>query len=414
MRGSFVVYGDTDSVMVRLPRDRFPTLGAAWEEGDRLAGIISGIFREPHDLEMEEIKWPFLLTDKKKTYAARAWEPAKGGGFAPHVLIKGLDPVRKDRVKVSRDLVTSVLESLLGSGTQVEPGDKVPEALSSDAESRAARQVAATIDAMVNDELSLDKFVLSRSTRSSYKDKESNVAPMVRERMIERGDPEVPPIGARVAYVITTRGGPGAKQAVAADSPAWFAENGKESGLRLNVPYYINLLRNPLGKILQYTSIPVDRILDVGVSSQAAESAACVLGAQSKTRTGPGAGAGAQGRQGGKGEEEGVGRAAEAQVTPRRGFCLARVKCGPLCSSRRTGGPSKTRELRAECTAKPERRPRRPKNSFTATYAERCPTCSESPESTTSTCRTRAWDFKKRRPTSRKRSEYSWKTKAPG
>ena len=281
--GAYVVYGDTDSVMVRLPRDRFPTLDAAWAEGDRLASIISKIFRPPHDLEHEELKWPFMLTPKKKTYAARAWEPAKGGGYVPHLLIKGLDPVRKDRVKISRDLVTSVLGALLGSGTDVEQGDKAPKAVGSDAEQRAAMIVARTMDEILQGSVPLESFVLSRSTRASYKDRESNVAPMVRDRMIERGDPDVPPIGARVPYVITTRGGAKAKQAVSADSPAWFAEHGREQGLDINYKYYINLLRNPLNKILQYTSVPVDRVLDVAESSLGANRSACVMGKRSQT-----------------------------------------------------------------------------------------------------------------------------------
>ena len=281
--GAFVVYGDTDSVMVRLPRDRFPTLGAVWAEGERLAGIISKVFRPPHDLEMEEIKWPFLLTDKKKTYAARAWEPARGGGYAPHVLIKGLDPVRKDRVKVSRDLVTSVLNSLLGSGTDVEQGDAVPSVVGTDGEDRAALQVAEVLDDMIGERKPLEDYVLSRTTRLNYKNKEANVAPMVRERMLKRGDADVPPIGARVPYVLTTRGGPAAKQAVAADSPFWFAQNVRKEGLRLRYQYYIGLLKNPLQKILQYTSIPVQRLLDAAANSLHAAKGACVVGIRSDT-----------------------------------------------------------------------------------------------------------------------------------
>lgn len=279
--GAFVVYGDTDSVMVRLPRDRFSTLGQVWAEGDRLAGIISKVFRPPHDLEMEEIKWPFLLTNKKKTYAARAWEPARGGGYAPHVLIKGLDPVRKDRVKISRDLVTSVLNSLLGSGTNVEPADTVPSAVGTDAEHRAAMEVAKVLDDIVRGSVPLESFVLSRSTRSTYKDRESNVAPMVRDRMIERGDADVPPVGARIAYVITTRGGSKAKQAVAAESPAWFAHNKDKEGLKLNYKYYIGLLKNPLEKILQYTSIPVPALLDIACNSVTTRNSVSVLGKRS-------------------------------------------------------------------------------------------------------------------------------------
>ena len=99
--------------------------------------------------------------------------------------------------------------------------------------------------------------------------------------MIERGDADVPPVGARIPYVITTRGGPDAKQAVSAESPAWFAEHGRSAGLKVNYAYYIRLLRNPLQKILQYTKIPVEEILSVGTNSLLTNGARSVVGVRS-------------------------------------------------------------------------------------------------------------------------------------
>ncbi len=115
--GAKVIYGDTDSVMVKLRENT--SLEDAWKMGEEMAERASNLFRKPHELEMEEIKAPFLLFPQKKTYAAMAYEMGKDGKLHGHVLIKGLDPVRRDKTIVLRQCSEAVLRALIeGEGEQ--------------------------------------------------------------------------------------------------------------------------------------------------------------------------------------------------------------------------------------------------------------------------------------------------------
>jgi hypothetical protein len=80
---------------------------------------------------------------------------------------------------------------------------------------------------------------------------------MAWKRMIERGDEGAPPIGARMPYVILSdENGLGGKETLSkmyerSEHP----EFSKKSGRRLDYPYYIESLFNPVQKLLQFCNI---------------------------------------------------------------------------------------------------------------------------------------------------------------
>ena len=64
-----VIYGDTDSVMVKFgPTD----LTKAMELGQEAAGFVSTKFIKPIKLEFEKVYFPYLLISKKR-YAGLYW-----------------------------------------------------------------------------------------------------------------------------------------------------------------------------------------------------------------------------------------------------------------------------------------------------------------------------------------------------
>lgn len=149
--GAEVVYGDTDSVMVKWKRGT--TLEEAWELGERAAAQITKLFLPPNELENECIKANFLLFPQKKTYAALEYEMGKDGKLHSHVCIKGLDPVRRDKTEVLRRTSTRVLTALLEGKGEAEAFEAVTEELSGIAEGS----------------LPYEDFSLTKSTRPQYK-----------------------------------------------------------------------------------------------------------------------------------------------------------------------------------------------------------------------------------------------------
>lgn len=64
-----VVYGDTDSVMIKFG---VPDLAAAMRMGAEAADFVSARFIKPIKLEFEKVYFPYLLISKKR-YAGLYW-----------------------------------------------------------------------------------------------------------------------------------------------------------------------------------------------------------------------------------------------------------------------------------------------------------------------------------------------------
>lgn len=64
-----VIYGDTDSVMVRFG---CPDLETAMKLGAEAADFVSAKFEKPIKLEFEKVYFPYLLISKKR-YAGLYW-----------------------------------------------------------------------------------------------------------------------------------------------------------------------------------------------------------------------------------------------------------------------------------------------------------------------------------------------------
>lgn len=105
-----VVYGDTDSVMVLL---RGASLEEAWRWGEELSAIANDHFKPPNELEMEEIKMPFLLI-KKKRYVARSWVKQSETEVLPSAKLdyKGIEVKRRDNASIVKETQRNLLLTL--------------------------------------------------------------------------------------------------------------------------------------------------------------------------------------------------------------------------------------------------------------------------------------------------------------
>ena len=69
--GSTVIYGDTDSVMIRFPRDW--TRERVFQVAKRLADEVTALFPKEVKLDFEKVWHPYILL-KKKNYAGLKFE----------------------------------------------------------------------------------------------------------------------------------------------------------------------------------------------------------------------------------------------------------------------------------------------------------------------------------------------------
>ena len=198
------------------------------ECGKALAAELTGtLYKSPNELEYEKVYAPMLLFSKKR-YAALMYEfdpstPSK-------IDVKGLQLVRRDSPPFVRDVMTSVLDAIMYRRS-------FEDAL------KIARDYILDV---LEDRIPFEKFVVSKSLRSGYKNPDSLPHVQVAEKRRRRNvDP--PGEGERVPYVIIK------SLEHANDLIAARAEDPKhvlENGLQLDKLFYVrNCLLKPLETI---------------------------------------------------------------------------------------------------------------------------------------------------------------------
>ena len=101
-----VVYGDTDSVMVKFgPSD----LAKAMELGQEAADYVSAKFIKPIKLEFEKVYYPYLLINKKR-YAGLYWTNTTK---YDKMDTKGIETVRRDNCRLVSTVIETSLRMLL-------------------------------------------------------------------------------------------------------------------------------------------------------------------------------------------------------------------------------------------------------------------------------------------------------------
>jgi DNA polymerase elongation subunit (family B) len=260
--GSQVIYGDTDSVMVRfgkhvsveqashlgqdaaekitmnLQSGLFEGLGGAGAAAKSLPSgtlLASGLNRSPPrdlvgasrtvSIVFEKTYFPFLLLLKKK-YAGIKYTSDGKGGFKSVLEMKGVDPVRRDRSKLVRDVCSDVLQCLL-TQRSVE---------------KSLDTLKSTLKTLAEGTRNFEDFVLSKSLKSNYAS--SNLPHVTAwQRMKDRGDSGLPTIGSRMPFVIVedSTGNGGRKSKSKLYERSEHPEFVKKSGLRIDKRYYIEV-----------------------------------------------------------------------------------------------------------------------------------------------------------------------------
>lgn len=101
-----VIYGDTDSVMVKFG---VTELADAMKLGEEAADFVSSKFIKPIKLEFEKVYFPYLLINKKR-YAGLYWT-----NTTKHDKMdtKGIETVRRDNCLLVQNVIETVLNKIL-------------------------------------------------------------------------------------------------------------------------------------------------------------------------------------------------------------------------------------------------------------------------------------------------------------
>ncbi|XP_077994710.1 DNA polymerase delta catalytic subunit-like [Glandiceps talaboti] len=220
-----VIYGDTDSVMVKFGVD---TVAASMELGREAAEYITKHFINPIKLEFEKVYFPYLLISKKRyagLYFTKAEEHDK-------MDCKGIETVRRDNSRLVANLINTCLQKIL---INRDPTGAVEH----------AKQ---TISDLLCNRVDISQLVITKEltkTGQDYTAKQAHVELAARMRKRDAGS--APNLGDRVPYVIIA-GAKGAAAYEKSEDPIYVLEN----NIPIDTKYYLdNQLSKPLMRIFE-------------------------------------------------------------------------------------------------------------------------------------------------------------------
>merc|ERR1719361_602300 len=220
-----VIYGDTDSVMVKFGVD---SIEEAMRLGHEAAKMVSQTFIRPIKLEFEKVYCPYLLMNKKR-YAGLYWTKPE---TYDKLDAKGIETVRRDNCGLVRQVVETSLRMVL-----------IDKSIDG-----AIKYVQEVISELLQNKVDLSLLVITKSlgkgaNAEDYAVKQAHVE--LAERMKKRDPSKAPGSGDRVPYVIIA-GAKGAKAYEKSEDPLYALEN----NLSIDAAYYIeHQLQQPLLRI---------------------------------------------------------------------------------------------------------------------------------------------------------------------
>eukprot|EP01029_Cantina_marsupialis_P009066 TRINITY_DN2124_c0_g1_i1.p1 TRINITY_DN2124_c0_g1~~TRINITY_DN2124_c0_g1_i1.p1 ORF type:complete len:472 (+),score=153.23 TRINITY_DN2124_c0_g1_i1:171-1586(+) len=219
-----VIYGDTDSVMVRFGAT---SIKETMDIGIEAAAEVSKLFPDPVKLEFEKIYFPYLLM-KKKRYAGMYWtKPDKPDKMD----CKGIETVRRDNCALVRQVINTCLEKILKERSV----------------QKAIDFTKGVIADLLQNKIDVSLLVITKQLGrlSDYKTKV--IHGELAKRMAKRDPATAPTAGDRVPYVIV-QGPKNAKTYEKSEDPMYAVKH----GLAIDTDYYLHQqLEKPLLRIFK-------------------------------------------------------------------------------------------------------------------------------------------------------------------
>lgn len=222
---SNVIYGDTDSVMVKFGTT---DIAEAMKLGKEAAEYVSTKFIKPIKLEFEKVYFPYLLINKKRYAGLYFTRPDKYDKMD----CKGLETVRRDNCPLVAKMMNTCLEKLLI--------ERNP-----DGAMDYAKQIIA--DLLCN-RIDISQLVVTKEltkVAQDYAGKQAHVE--LANKMKKRDAGTAPKLGDRVPYVFTKQA-KGTPAYMKAEDPIYVLEN----NIPIDTNYYLeNQLSKPLIRIFE-------------------------------------------------------------------------------------------------------------------------------------------------------------------
>lgn len=222
---SLVIYGDTDSVMVKFG---VSTVEEAMKLGKEAADFVTQQFVKPIKLEFEKVYYPYLLINKKRYAGLYYTRPDKFDKMD----CKGIETVRRDNCRLAASLINTCLQKIL---IDRDPNGAVAY----------AQQV---ISDLLCNKVDISNLVITKEltkTDKEYAAKQAHVE--LAHRMAKRDAGSAPKLGDRVPYVIINAP-KGTAAYMKSEDPLYVLEN----NIPIDTQYYLdNQISKPLLRIFE-------------------------------------------------------------------------------------------------------------------------------------------------------------------
>ncbi|KAL8431086.1 hypothetical protein ACSSS7_005491 [Eimeria intestinalis] len=272
---ALVVYGDTDSVMVRFGTD---SIEEAMRLGEEAANRISSEFVSPIRLEFEKVYCPFLLMNKKRYAGLLYTSPTK----FDRIDSKGIETVRRDFSLLVQIMVDTVLKKMLidrdVENAKAYTRSKIAELLQvcrrqslrtaaqaliaylclptamldiacltmTNFSSIVARRLLAS-KFLIVPQNKIDLSLLVQTKSLGKLDYDTKLPHVELAKKLRKRDPGTAPnVGDRVSYVVI-QGSKGQAQYERAEDPLYVLEN----NLPIDTQHYLETLKGPLMRIFE-------------------------------------------------------------------------------------------------------------------------------------------------------------------
>jgi len=183
-----IVYGDTDSIFVDFQlkqSDGSELEGLDLIDSSIKLGILTGLFSNklmpyPHDLEYEKTFWPFILITKKK-YVGNKYEtdPKKYKLVPMGIVLK-----RRDNAPIVKIVCGGIIKKILNERNA----------------QKAVQFARDTLKKILKGGYSMDKFIITKTLRTGYKDRSTIVHAVLADRMSKRDPGNKPQSNDRIPF----------------------------------------------------------------------------------------------------------------------------------------------------------------------------------------------------------------------
>ena len=241
---AFVIYGDTDSLFVEI-NPKNPKTGERLEGREAIQATIditteAGEFitkalKRPHDFEFDKAFYPFIIFSKKR-YVGNMYEENADDYYQKSM---GIATKRRDYAPIVKTIYGGAIKILLTNKDVA----------------AAAAFVKKWVDELMENKVSLNQLLLTKSLRSEYKAVTPPAHKILADRITARDPGNAPASGDRLSFIyFKPPSGFKGTQSDRIETPAFM----KANGLKPDPGYYIeHQLENPVGQLF---SILVDQL----------------------------------------------------------------------------------------------------------------------------------------------------------